>query len=257
MALAVSAILLGPLAMLEFLRWVGVDTGRPLVVAAIFAVTALIAGNAAFAARVAYGALLAGLSALVAWLVLWGEILDHPSPNAYRWLLVVAAALLLLIAAALAARDAIGAGELATAGGIAAIGAGIIGILVGTVLGIIDTVSGGSGSSEDAPLHVSQQGHGLGSLTSSASGLQDFGWDLYLLLVSLALIWIGSRVRARGLGYVGGAGLLAFLLSVGAQLTRLESGAMPSSSVVGWPLALVTLGLAGLMAPVLLRRRES
>jgi hypothetical protein len=79
---------------------------------------------------------------------------------------------------------------------------------------------------------------------------------LYLLVVSLALVWIGSRVRARGLGYVGGVGLLAFLISVGAQITRLEFGHTPTTSIVGWPLALLIVGLAGLAAPMFYRRES-
>ena len=61
-------------------------------------------------------------------------------------------------------------------------------------------------------------------------------------------------MRARGLGYVGGVGLLAFLISVGAQITRAESGHAPTTSIVGWPLALLVIGLVGLAAPMLYRR---
>jgi hypothetical protein len=61
-------------------------------------------------------------------------------------------------------------------------------------------------------------------------------------------------VRARGLGYVGGVGLFAFLVSVGAQVTRIESGGAPTSSLAGWPLALLVLGALGLLAPALSRR---
>jgi hypothetical protein len=264
--LGVTAILLAPLGLIEFLRWAGVSTGRPLVEAGIFAVVALVAGYAARSARVAYAALLAGLSALVAWLLVWGQILDHPSVNAFRALLVVAAALLFSLAAALAARDAVGAGELATAGGIAGVAAGVIGIVVGAVVGILGSIftTGGTASTlagaqtgTAGPPHVFQGGGALRSLTSHASGLQHFGWDLYLLVISLALVWIGSRARVRGLGYVGGAGLLAFLVSVGAQITRIEAGHAPSGSIVGWPLALLILGVAGLLAPAVLRGTES
>jgi hypothetical protein len=262
--LGVTAILLGPLVLLEFLRWVGASTGRPLVEAGIFAVTALVSGYAVHVARVAYGALLAGLSALVAWLLVWGQILDHPSTNTYRLLLVVAAALLLLVAALLAAREALGASEVATAGGLAAVAAGVIGVIVGAFVGVFRGIFGAGETtstvhevSAGTTPHVFPGSHGLGSLTSGATGLQHFSWDLYLLVVSLALVWTGSRIRARGLGYVGGAGLLAFLLSVGAQITRIEAGHAPSSAIVGWPLALLILGVAGLLAPAVLRRANS
>lgn len=89
------------------------------------------------------------------------------------------------------------------------------------------------------------------------NGLQHFGWDLYLLIVSLALVWVGSRVRARGLGYVGGFGVLAFLISVSVQITRLESGRAATTDLVGWPLALVIIGVAGLAASTLYRRESN
>jgi hypothetical protein len=88
------------------------------------------------------------------------------------------------------------------------------------------------------------------------SGLQHFGWDLYLLVVSVALIFVAARWSVRGLGYVGGIGLLAFIVSVGAQITRLEAGRAPTASVAGWPLALILIGVAGLAAPALYRRQS-
>lgn len=67
-------------------------------------------------------------------------------------------------------------------------------------------------------------------------------------IISLALVWIGSRARFRGLGYVGGVGLLAFLVSIVAQITRIEVGRAPTASVAGWPLSLLLLGAAALAA---------
>ncbi len=261
--LGVAALLLAPIALLAFLHWAGVRTARPLVQAGVFAMSAVIAGYAVFAARIAYAALLAGLSGLVAWLIVWGQILDHPSPSTYRGLLIAAGALLVVLAALLAARGSPGASELATAGGLAAIAAGIIGIVIGAFVGVFGSLFGAvesSSSSGSARVGVatSPQLHGThlpGLLTGHTSGLQSFGWDLYLLVASLALVWVGSRMRARGLGYVGGVGLLGFLISVGAQVTRLEAGRSPSGSIVGWPLALLIVGLVGLLAPALLHAR--
>jgi hypothetical protein len=104
--------------------------------------------------------------------------------------------------------------------------------------------------------HVLSSAHHTSSsrIAIHTNGLQHFGWDLYLLIVSLGLVWVGSRVRARGLGYVGGVGLVAFLISVSAQITRLESGRPRTGGVVGWPLALLIVGVLGLAAPVLCRR---
>ncbi len=328
--LMVVAILLVPVVLLEFLAWVGANTGHVLYGACVFAVTALFAGYAARRARVSYAALLAGLSLLLTWLLVWEKILGHPSANTYRWLLVAAAVLLFVFAARLARASAIGASELATAGGIAAVMAGVLGVIIGSFVGAFSGLSralskagetsssisgsgsiGGSGSIiglgagkasvitrtsgtfrgsvphvhvprvPHIPVnpHIPRNSPILGNpriprnspilrtpgilhshhLSSNpfaihTNGLQHFGWDLYLLVVSLALVWIGSRVRARGLGYVGGVGLLAFLISVGEQVTRLESGRAPTSHIVGWPLALLIIGLVGLAAPMRSRR---
>jgi hypothetical protein len=320
--LMVVAILLVPVVLLEFLAWAGANTGHVLYGAGVFAVTALFAGYAARRARVSYAALLAGLSLLLTWLLVWEKILGHPSANTDRWLLVAAAVLLFVLAARLARVSAIGAGELATAGGIAAVMAGVLGVIIGSFVGAFSGLSGAlSKASETSSISSgSVIGRASGNIRGSirgvssrphishipriphvpvnphiprtspisgssriprtpsnspilrnprilhsrhlssnpfaihTNGLQHFGWDLYLLVVSLALVWVGSRARVRGLGYVGGVGLLAFLLSVGEQVTRLESGRAPTSHIVGWPLALLIIGLAGLAAPMLSRR---
>jgi hypothetical protein len=311
--LMVAAIALVPVVLLEFLGWVGASTQHSLYEAAVFALTALLAGYGTWRARVSYAALLAGLALLLAWLEVWDELLGHPSTGTSRWLLVAAAVLLLAGAGVLARAKAIGASEVATAGGIAAVTAGVLGVIVGAFVGAFRSITtlGGAGGAISSSrrqissvVHVSSRpsaassrsvsriasGHGpslsrvarisgprvsrissglpdrlrharpalsshpANPLAASASGLQHFGWDLYLLVVSLALVWVGSRVRARGLGYVGGVGLLAFLISVGAQITRLEVGRATTTSIVGWPLALLIVGLAGLAVPALYRR---
>jgi hypothetical protein len=299
--LMVEAILLWPITLLAFLQWVGAHTNHPLYLAGVFAVISLLAAYAARHARIRYAALLAGLSSLIAWLYVWEKILHHPSANAGRWLLVTAGALLLILAARLARARAIGASEIATAGGIAAVAAGVFGVIVGGFVAAFRpllTITEGP-SVVTTPRHLparpiklegmpravctyaaSHHGipprslalhrafpvtpipHGRGgsalpSLVHVAhtSGLQHFGWDVYLLVVSVALIWAAARWRIRGLGYAGGIGLLAFIISVAAQITRLEAGRAPTASVVGWPLALILIGVAGLAAPALYRRQ--
>jgi hypothetical protein len=247
--LLVTSILLGPIVLLQLLDWLGARPRHVLYVAAVFAVTGLIAAHAARRTRVSYAALLAALALLVSWLLVWGKILDHPSADTYRWLLVAGGLVLFLAAAGLWRDGAIGAGEVATAGGIAAVAAGVLGVIVGSFFGAVRGIvavgerSGGGISSSH--------------LAGSTSGLQHFGWDLYLLVVSVALVWIGSRARLRGPAYVGGVGLLAFVISAGAQITRIESGKAPTADLVGWPLALLIVGVAGLAAPALYRRRPS
>ncbi len=244
--LMVVAILLGPLVLAQLLRVLGANTANTLYTAGILVLTGLIAAYGAQLAQVPYAALLAGLALLLAWLVIWGKALDHPSANTFRVLLVVAAALLFLAAVGLWRAKAIGAAEIATVGGIAAVAAGMLGVTVGTFAGVFQPVARILNSSGPAKARAS----GL----MPTDGFQHFGWDLYLLIVSVALVWIGSRLRVRGLGYVGGFGLFAFLISVGAQVTRIESGRPPTYALVGWPLALLLLGGAGLLVPTLYRR---
>lgn len=273
--LMVAAILLVPLTLLEFLRWVGASTQHILYTAAIFAVTALLAGYATRRARVSIAALLSSLSLLVTWLLVWEKILGHPSADTYRWLLVAAGVSLLLVGGRLAQKQVIGAREIATAGGIAAVTAGVLGVVIGFFVGtfrgissVVETqTASGANISRLRGLHSSRLHPGeliththltnphspLYGVTHT-SGLQHPGWDIYLLVVSLALLWIGSRARARGLGYVGGVGLLAFLISVGSQVTRLESGQIPTTSILGWPVALLIIGAVGM---VLSMRRDS
>jgi hypothetical protein len=298
--LMVEAILLWPIALLASLQWVGAHTNHPLYLAGVFTVTCLLAAYATRHARIRYAALLAGLSSLIAWFYVWEKLLHHPSANTARWLLVAAGALLLTVAARLARARAIGASEIATTGGIAAVAAGVFGVIVGGVAAVFQpllTITESSSVVTTTPRRlparpISLEGravrtyaasrHGLsphaltlhrafpvrpiphgrgGSAVPSlvhvahTSGLQHFGWDLYLLVISVALIFVAARWHIRGLGYVGGIGLLAFIVSVAAQITRLEVGRAPTASVVGWPLALILIGVAGLAAPALHRRR--
>ncbi len=285
--LMVSAILLVPVACFEFLDWVEASTRHLLYDAAVFALTSLLAAYAAKRARVPYCALLAGLSLLLTWLIVWEKILGHPSANTYRWLLIAAGALLALAAWTLARTSSTGASEVATAGGLAAVAAGVLGVIVGAFVGLARSIGSAFGagpssvvsSATIAPAaHISAR-HGpppgrhpfSGSrpllrhhalptphLPPSlsvihVSGLQHFGWDLYLVIVSLALVWTGSRARSRGLGYVGAFGLAAFLISVGVQITRIESGQAGGGAIVGWPLALLLVGVVGLALPALSR----
>jgi hypothetical protein len=244
--LMVLAILLGPLALSQLLDLLGANTANTLYTALILALAGVFAGYGGQRARVSYAMLLAGLALLLAWLIVWSRILDHPSIDTIRILLVVAAALLFVAAVGMSRAKAIGATEIASVGGIAAVAAGTIGVVVGTFAGVLSPVE-----------RIVEKSHTSGrgvSIFTETSGFQHFGWDLYLLIVSVALVWTGARVRARGLGYVGGVGLFAFLVSVGSQVTRIESGDAPTSSLAGWPLVLLGLGALGLLAPALSRR---
>lgn len=255
--LAVTALLLLPVVLFEFLHWVGASTRHLLYDAAVFAVTGLLAAYAARRSRVSYASLLAGLSFVAAWLLVWGKILNHPSANAFRWLLVAGAAVLLLAAWRMARAGTAGAGEAAIAGGVAAIAAGLLGVIVGAFVGLAQLVtSSASGvASGSGTTRVLQSRTTITHLPVHTSGLQRLGWDIYLLIAAVGLLWLGSRVRARGLGYVGAIGLGAFVISTGAQLTRLEFGRGPTHDVLVWPLVLLILGLAALLTSTMGGRR--
>ena len=264
----VTAILLTPLTLYELLAWLGASPRHALYNAGVFALTAALAGYAARRTRVPYTAFLSALALLIAWLLVWDKLLDHPSPDTFRWLLVAGAVVLLAIAGALAragASDAQNgapapwaARELATVGGLAAVAAGAFGVLVGSIVGSIATFSGfgsgsvvssGSGRSSNAERIASPEVHHSPIHTS---GLQHPGWNVYLLIVSVALVWLAARTRVRGLGYVGAIGLFAFVLSAGLQITRLESGHTPTTSAGGWPLILLIIGAAGVLGSLLM-----
>jgi hypothetical protein len=177
----------------------------------------------------------------------------------------------------------LGVGEMTVAGAVGAVLAGAIGVVVGAFASLaVAAVGAIHGSTRAVETTVTSRGRtpgapGFSSLeevrrsgrggTPEAlfgdhgqlgfhSGLQSFGWDLYLLVVSLLLIWVGSRVKTRGLGYLGAIGLLAFAVSAGLQITKLEAGHSPGHSLLGWPVILIALGLVALVTPMLSSRRR-
>jgi hypothetical protein len=224
--LAIIAVILNSIWLVLFFRWVGVR-GSPATVAG-FALTALSAGYAAWRANVRFAALLAALDLVVAWLALWNKILGHPSANTNRWLLMVVSVVLVAGAVGLARRGRREASELVTAAGVA----GVVASSLGAYLGVFALT-----------LNRVLVDVGLRPLFGGLVVRQHFIWDLVLLLIAVGLIAYGSRARVRGPGYVGTAGLLVFVFSVGFQL----GGRRSPSSVVGWPLALLLIGATALV----------
>lgn len=224
----VFAVILNALWLATFFNWIGAHGA--LVTVAVFVLTAISAGYAATRAGVRYAAFLCTLSLFIAWLALWEKILSHPSATTVRWLLLIVGVIFAAAAVVLDRRGRRESAEVLTGAGIAGVAACSLGVFVGVIaLGLSAVSSGGLA--------------GVPSLSVLHAG-QHFVWDLLLLLISLGLIWYGSRARVRGLGYVGGLGLLFFLFSAGAQLSTRLSGGIPSRSVVGWPLALLLIGAA-------------
>jgi hypothetical protein len=231
--LLVSAVILIPFVLLQFIELVNGNSSDSWNTAWVFLLTAGFALYAAFAAGVGYATLLASLSLLVVWLSVWDKVLDSPSANTFRWLLLVLAVLFVVVAVALERRQLRQAVDFVTGAGIAAVAAGVLG-LIGLAI-------------EFAGRSISQA---FGSSTPSIGGVQQHQeWDILLLLIGLALVWYGARRAARGPTYVGGIALFAFIVSVGAELVKVfAGGAQPEGSFVGWPLLLLALGVAGLAA---------
>ena len=225
----VFGIVLVPLTLLQFIALIGGSPDDSLNQAWVFAATAGVAALAALRARLPFAALLAALAALIAFLSLWDKILD-PSGKGIRQLMVIAALLLIAGAVVLRRRAFPYAGELVTAAGIAAVGAGILGAGAVLVKMAIADSFGAFGVS------------GLGGL------IQQEHWNLFLLVVSIALIVYGTAIAARGPVYVGGFGLFFFVVSIGSELASRAADSRPDGSLIGWPLLLILLGAAGIAA---------
>jgi hypothetical protein len=197
----------------------------------IFAVSAAVAALTALRRGAWWQMLIAGIYAIVSWIALWSKILDNPSADTIRWLLIAFAALLLVAAAALARDDRRPhAADLITAAGIAAVLAGAIGLA---------GLSGGAS--------------GISGLVSDSTPKPTQAWNVYLLIVSLALIAYGARSVTRGPGYVGGIGFTVFILLVGTNVVARLKGD-EADAIVGWPLILLLVGLALLVASFVMPR---
>jgi hypothetical protein len=76
-----------------------------------------------------------------------------------------------------------------------------------------------------------------GGETTTGAGL---GWELFLLLAGVALVAYAALDREPGPGYLGAFALLAFVVLAATP----DEGDGPS--LVGWPLVLLVLAIAGL-----------
>jgi hypothetical protein len=231
-------ILLIPLVLFQFIEMVNGNTESSLNTAWVFLVTAIAAAGAALVGNVRYGLLLASIALIFSWLGLWDEILSDGLAGdfgTFRGLLMIIAAILLAGAVGFHMVDRSRAlawgSEIVTGAGIAAVlGAGLISF---TAFG-------------DVPVTPPTPTLGGGDVveTQVAGAKPSLFWDAVLLIVSLLLVAYGSRFRARGPVYVGGIGLFLFVLLVGLDL----DADVPEGSILGWPLLLLLLGLAAIVA---------
>ena len=240
--LGVIAVFLNSIWLTLLCRWIGLHGS--LVLIGGLGLTALSAMYAAWRANIRFAALLGALDVVVAWVALWNKILGVQAANTNRWLLLIIGVLLLGAAVGLARRGRREASEVVTA-------AGAAGVLAASA-GVLFDLFGFSLN------HFVRQ-VGLAHTIGAFNPKQHFVWDLLLLLISVGLIAYSARARVRGPGYIGAAGLFAFLFSIGAQLSARISGSSPSDSVAGWPLALLLVGAAalvlGFVVPRVAKRR--
>ena len=227
-ALALGLILL-PLTLAQLVDTIGGDPDASGHTAWTFAVTAAAGWYAASVRGLRWGALFAGLAVIVSWIALCDALFD-PSATALRWLFLIVGVALAAAAWQLDRDGEFVGTELVTAAGVAGLATGIIGLftLFGSAIsGAVATAFGG-----DPELGGAQQRQ---------------EWDVFLLLLALALIWYGLRAAWRGPVYIGAITLFAFILSAGTEITSLfDEG--PTGDLVGWPLLLLLLGGGALLA---------
>ena len=229
----VFAVLLAPVVLLQFVETIGGDPGADLNVAWTLAATAALGAAAALIAGATQAGGVGALAGIGAWLFFWDKVLEEPSTDSFRWLLILVAAIYIAIVY-LARRwpRAPKLSGLITAAGLAAI--------AGAVLGNAEPISTLIGAASGGLLQPEEP--------EAATGV---GWDLFLLAVSVALIAFSARSGRRGPGLVGGFGLLLFIAIVGSDLAALIEGDA-EGALVGWPLALLLIGAAGVVASFLI-----
>lgn len=240
---SVVGLIFVPLALTQFVEVIGGNSSAALNFFWIFAATAALAFYAGSRAGVRVQFLLGSIAVIVSWTALWDKILSGGISahwGIYRGLLGILS--IGLLAAALyvwrenpggddVAASATGpsgdlglwkASELVTGAGIAA----VIGCALG-VTTLITALGNLNPLSESTPPAI-QTSH---------------FWDVMLLLVSLGLVGIGSQIGTRGPVYIGGLGLVLFLLIAGLDLASTP----PEPFKLGvWPWVLLALGVIGI-----------
>src|SRR3954453_7464459 len=123
-----TLLLLG--ALLQLVNAADGDPGAPLNLAWTFALAGAVAVVSSLALRANVQMLVGALFGLVAWLALWTKILDNPSGDTVRWLLIVLALIYVVDAFLLARAGRPQASDLITVAGIAAVLAAVISLAV-------------------------------------------------------------------------------------------------------------------------------
>ena len=229
-----------PLALGQFVDVIGGTRSAALNVFWIFGFTAALGFWAGAARGIRVQLLLGSIAAIVAWSELWTKLLSGGISHhygVYRGLLGILS-VALLAGAVYLWRERPGGEEVASS---ATAPSGDLGLWKGSELltgaGIAAVLACGLG--------IASYGKLLGPLapTQVAPIGTSNAWDVLLLIVSLALVVIGSQIGTRGPVYVGAIGLALFLLIAGLDL----NSAHPNPFKFGlWPWVLLVLGLLGI-----------
>jgi hypothetical protein len=225
-----------PLALLQFVDVIGGTRGASLNVFWIFGFTAALGFYVGSVRGVRIQLLLASIAAIISWTALWDELLSNgigQHYGVYRGLLGVLA-IALLAGALYLWRENPGGEEIASS---ATAPSGDLGLWRASELltgaGIAAVLACGLGIASFPRL--------LGPLAPTSVnpiGTSD-AWNILLLLVSLALVLIGSQIGTRGPVYIGAIGLTLFLLIAGLDL----KDSTPNPFKMGvWPWVLLVLG---------------
>ncbi len=183
---------------------------------------------ASFLRHVPVLALIGGLGALWAWIFLWDKILEIDSIGTARVILLIFAVAMLAAGIFLRTQGREQADDFITIAGVTAI---IVGLLsLSNLQDALDPV----GDEETRPSEA---------------------WNVFLLIVSLALITYGAKARTRGPSYVGAIGIVSFIGLTGANVVALTKGNSDDvSKFFGWPFLLLLLGIAALVASFVMPR---
>jgi hypothetical protein len=233
---SVAGLVFVPLALLQLVDMLGGNRSADLNVFWTFGVTAGLAFYAgAIGVRVQY--LLGSIAVIVSWSALWNKLLADGITahwGAFRGLLGLVA-IGLLVAALYVWRTNPGGDETAeTATG----PRGDIGLWKASELltgaGIAAVLACGLGIAAIGALNP---------FANSTPPIQTNNfWDVLLLLVSLGLVGIASVIGTRGPAYIGGLGLILFVIIVGFDLNSQP----PHPFKLGaWPWILLILGAIG------------
>jgi hypothetical protein len=235
---SVFGLIFVPFALLQFVDMIGGNPNAAMNLFWAFAVTAGLAFYAGAVAGVRVQLLFGSIALIVSWTALWDAILSGGIGahwGIYRGLLGILA-IGLLAGALYVWRNNPGGDEIAAT---ATAPSGDLGLWKGSEL----VTGAGIAAVIGCALGIAAIGNlnplGTGTPPIETTNL----WDVLLLLVSLGLVGIGSQIGTRGPVYVGGIGLILFLVIAGLDLNSTP----PHPFKLGiWPWVLLGLGLIGI-----------